>query len=104
MISSLKEDYGTITGLGATVIAIGQDTVESHRSWCDSLGGCPFPLASDPDRVVANLYGAVANHGRTGVRAIFVLDETGTIVHKIPWYQPGHVGQFLEIFQALGLR
>ena len=103
MISSLKEEYETAVGLGAAVVAISSDTVESHRSFCDSIGGCPFPLASDPNLAVAGMYGALGDDGRRAVRAILVLDENGVIIHKIPWYQPGNVGQFLEVFQALGL-
>ena len=103
MLSALKQEYDTIAGLGADVMGVSGDSVDSHRSFCGSLGGCPFPVASDPDSSVARLYGAVADDGRTRRRAVFVLDESGTMIHKIPWYQPGNVGQFMEIFQALGL-
>jgi len=103
MVSSLKEEYGTITDLGADVIGISADTVASHHSFCKSLGECPFPLASDPTLEVTRMYDAAGDDGRRGVRAIYVLDRDGAIIHKIPWYQPGHVGQFLEIFQTLGL-
>ena len=102
MLSSLKGEYGTITELSADVIAIGPGTVESHARFCESMGGCPFPLASDPDAKVARAYGAVDDDGERR-RAVYVLDADRVIVHKIPWYQPGNVGQFMEVFQALGL-
>ena len=101
MLSSLKEEYETILGLGANVLGVSGDTVESHTSFCESLGGCPFPLASDPDLKVAKMYEATGDDG--GIRSVYVLDAGGTIVHKIPWYQPGNVGQFMEIFRSLGL-
>ena len=47
------------------------------------------------------MYKAVGDDG--GIRSVYVLDAGGTIVHKIPWYQPGNVGQFMEIFRSLGL-
>ena len=103
MVSSFKEEYETIADLGADVIAISPDTVDSHASFCESLGGCPFPLASDRDLAVARMYGAVEPDGQHPVRAVFVLDERGTVSHRIPWYQPGNVGQLLELFHALGL-
>ena len=103
MISSLKEEYATIVELGADVIGINADTMESHGAFCESMGGCPFPLASDPSLEVATLYGAMGDDGRRGRRSVYVLDAMGTIIHKIPWYQPGNVGQFMEIFQFLGL-
>ena len=99
----MKEEYGTIQELGADIVAISADSVTSHESFCQSLGGCPFPLASDPDLKVASLYGAVEDGGQRGRRSIFVLDGSGVIVYKVPWYQPGNVGQFLGIFQSLGL-
>jgi len=103
MLSSLSEEYDTILELGAEALCISADSVESHQSFCDSIGGCKFPLASDPDREVARKYEAVDESGNAGIRAVYVLDSDATILHKIPWYQPGNVGQFMEIFQALGL-
>ena len=102
MLSSLKGEYGTITELCADIIAIGPGTVESHARFCESMGGCPFPLASDLDAKVARAYDAVVADGERR-RAVYVLDADRVIVHKIPWYQPGNVGQFMEVFQALGL-
>ena len=103
MLSSLKEEYATLQELGAEVIAVGVDTLDSHAAFEESMGGCPFPLASDPDLQVASLYDAADETGRRAVRAVYVMDETRTVLHKIPWYQPGNIGQFMEIFRALGL-
>ena len=103
MLSSFKGEYETILDLGADVVAVGRGDVESHRSFAEALGGCPFPIASDPDLAVARAYEAVEEDGRTGRRAVYVIDENGTIAHRVPWYQPGNVAQFMGIFQALGL-
>ena len=103
MLSSLKEEYATIEQLGAAVIAISQGSVEDHVAFCLSLGGCPFPVAADEGLEVARAYDAVALDGEQPVRAAYVLDEDGSIIHKIPFYQPGNVSQFLELFQAIGL-
>ena len=103
MVSSLSEEYDTIRELGADVLCISADSVESHQSFQEGIGGCQFPLVSDPDREVARAYEAVDDSGNTGIRSVYVLDSDGTVLHRIPWYQPGNVGQFMEIFQALGL-
>ena len=103
MISSLKEEYETIEALGATVIALSADSVESHILFCESLGGCPFPLASDTDLAVPKAYDAIAEDGRSPIRSLYVVDQTLTVILRIPWYQPGNVGQFMEIFRALGM-
>ena len=103
MLSYLKEEYSTLKELGADVIAIGVDTLDSHAAFDESMGRWPFPLASDLDLKVASLYDTVDETGQRAVRAIYVLDESRTILHRIPWYQPGNTGQFMEIFQSLGL-
>ena len=103
MLSALQGEYDTIRHLGAEVIAISADSLDSHTAFGESLGGCPFPLAADPALKVAAAYGALSDDGKGMVRAVFVIDKCGRIAHSIPWYQPGNTAQFFEIFQALGL-
>ena len=103
MLSALQGEYDTVRDLGAEVIAVGADSVESHDGFSKSLGGCPFPLASDANLKVAADYGVLADDGKGMVRAVFVVDKGGRIIHSIPWFQPGSTAQFFEIFQALGL-
>ena len=102
-LSVLKEEYHTLQELGAQVIGISADSLDSHQGFCDKQGGFPFPLASDPELGVTRAYYVLSEDGRRSRRAVFVIDEHGTIIHKIPWYQPGNVSQFMEVFQALGL-
>ncbi len=103
MLSALQGEYDTIRELDAEVIAISADSLDSHDAFSASLGGCPFPLASDVDLKVASEYGVLADDGKGTVRAVFVVDKDGRIIHSIPWFQPGSTAQFFEIFQALGL-
>ncbi|MYE53751.1 MAG: redoxin domain-containing protein [Chloroflexi bacterium] len=103
MLSVLQGEYDTIRELDAEVIAIGADSLDSHEAFSESLGGCPFPIASDSGLSVATTYGALADDGKGMVRAVFVVDKGGRIAHSIPWFQPGSTAQFFEIFQALGL-
>ena len=98
----MKGEYETIREAGAQVVAVSADDLASHERFCQELGGCPFPLVSDPELVAARLYGVVGEDGRRSNRAIFVIDQGGALLHQIPWYQPGNIGQFLEIFEALG--
>ena len=103
MLSALQGEYDTIRELDAEVIAISADSVESHSAFSDSLGGCPFPIASDTDLTAATAYGALSDDGKGMARAVFVVDKGERIIHSIPWFQPGNTGQFFDIFQALGL-
>jgi len=98
----LKGEYGIIREAGAEVVAVSADSLESHQQFCRVLGGCSFPLVSDLDLKVARLYGVVGEEGRRSHRAVFIIDRGGILLHQIPWFQPGNIGQFMEIFQALG--
>ena len=98
----MKGEFETIREAGAQVVAVSADDLASHERFCQQLGGCPFPLVSDPELVAARLYGVLGEDGRRSHRAIFVIDRGGAILHQISWFQPGNIGQFLEIFEVLG--
>lgn len=102
-LRQLIAEYETIRAAGAEVVAVSADDLESHRAFCQALGGCPFPLVSDPKLTAARLYGVVDEDGKRSRRAVFVIDRGGRLLHKIPWYQPESTAQFLEIFKALGV-
>ena len=51
----MKGEHNTLRELGAQVLGISVDSVESHQRFCEQIGGCPFPLASDADLTVARL-------------------------------------------------
>jgi thioredoxin-dependent peroxiredoxin len=53
--------------------------VESHASYARKLG-LPFPLLSDPDRVLASAYHAVKPDGRGIQRTVYGIRSDGTIV------------------------
>ncbi len=103
MLSALRGEYDTVRDLDAEIIAISADSLESHDGFSESLGGCPFPLASDMNLQVAASYGALSDDGKGAVRAVFVVGGDLRIMHSIHWFQPGNTAQFFEIFQALGL-
>ena len=101
-VATLKEDYDLIRDLGAEVVAVSADSLDSHETFARRLGGFPFPLASDSDLLAARLYDVLDETGKRSRRAVFVIDRGGTILHAIGWYQPGNVNQYEEVFRALG--
>ena len=102
-LASFKEEYPTIQELGAEVVAVSVDSLDSHQAFCDRVGGYPFPLVSDTEREVAKAYGVLSDDGKRSRRAVFVIDQQGVVAHSIPWYQPSNPLQLLEVFKALGL-
>lgn len=101
-VSVLKEDYDLLRQLGAEVVAVSADGLESHREFARRLGGLPFPLVSDEGLTAARAYGVVDKSGRRSRRAVFVIDKGGAILQVVPWFQPGNPSQYEAIFRALG--
>ncbi len=101
-VSVLKEDYELVQQLGAEVVAVSADSLESHREFSQRLGGLPFPLASDERLEAATAYGVLDETGKRSRRAVFVIERGGRIAYVVPWFQPGNPSQYEAIFGALG--
>lgn len=102
-VAMLRDDYEIIQDLGARVVAVSADTLESHVDFSARMGGLPFPLASDIALEAAQAYGVMDDSGKRSRRAVFVIDRGGRILHMEPWFQSGNPKQFEAIFRALGL-
>jgi len=102
-ISMLKDDYDVVRELGAEVIAVSADNMESHRTFAERLSGVPFPLASDERLEAAKAYDVVDDSGKRSNRALFVIDRGGKLLHVERWFQPGNPGQYEAVYRALGL-
>jgi len=102
-ISMLKDDYEVLRDLGAEVVAVSADSIDSHRMFAERLAGVPFALASDEKLEAARAFDVVDDSGKRSRRAVFVLEQGGRIAHVERWFQPGNPGQYEAIFRALGL-
>ena len=103
-VAALKDAYETLRELGADVIAVSADSVESHRAFAERLGGVPFPLAADLDLSAARAYDVVAEDDpRRSRRALFVIEQDGTIACAANPFNPNSLSQLEEAFRALGL-
>src|SRR2546425_11445608 len=76
-ISMFKDDYEVVRELGADVIGISADSVDSHRTFYERLGGLPFPLASDVKLEAAKAFDVVDDTGKRSRRAVFVIEQGG---------------------------
>ncbi|WP_298209469.1 peroxiredoxin [Ferrimicrobium sp.] len=68
------------TELGAVMLGISPQSLDSHESFKDRLG-IRFPLLSDRERVVAKAYGVLGPLGFYR-RSVFVLDRELRIVYR----------------------
>jgi peroxiredoxin Q/BCP len=77
---SFRDSYEDFTDLGAVVIGVSGDSVESHKKFIDDYL-LPFTLLSDQDGRVRRLYGATKGFGLLPGRYTLVIDIGGIVRH-----------------------
>lgn len=100
-LAPFVNDHAGLAALGAEVVAISSDCLESHAEFARRLG-TPFPLASDPDLAVARAFGVADEDSRRAKRAVFVVDRDGRLLHANPDYNPGTTADYERVITALG--
>ncbi len=91
---------------GYRVVGVSRDNIEKLQRFAER-DGLTFPLLSDPEHVVHELYGAWGeknSYGRTVVgvlRSTFVIDADGTITHT--FYNTKATGHVSMLRKRLGL-
>jgi peroxiredoxin Q/BCP len=76
---SYRDQGERLDGLGADVLGISPQSVDSHERFTREKS-LNVPLLADEDKEVARAYGVLA--GPMVRRAIFVIDEEGVIRHR----------------------
>ncbi|HEX3735425.1 MAG TPA: peroxiredoxin [Solirubrobacterales bacterium] len=76
---SYRDQSDKLDGLGADVLGISPQSVDSHERFVEEKR-LNVPLLADEDKQVARAYGVLA--GPMVRRAIFILDEEGTVRHR----------------------
>ena len=77
---SYAERAEDMSSLGATVVGISAQDVDSHMKFVNE-NGIPVPLLTDPDKKVAKSYGASVPVVGTR-RAVFIVDAEGKLAYK----------------------
>ena len=75
---TFRDSFELFTDLGAEVIGVSADTVESHKAFTEHHG-LPFTLLSDVDNAVRKLYGATSTLGLIPGRVTFIIDKEGVV-------------------------
>jgi len=96
---SFRDINDEIRKLGAEVIGISKDSVDSHNKFI-SKHQLNFLLLSDPDSKVIKEFGAYGNRGVFGfgtLRKTYIIDKTGKIVKIFEKIKPEeHAQKVLE--------
>jgi peroxiredoxin Q/BCP len=86
---SFRDGLNAVSKLGAVVLGVSADSVESHKKFKEKYQ-LNFPLLADTDRTIVEDYETwkeKMNYGKTymGIeRTTYIIDETGKISHIFP--------------------
>lgn len=97
-----RDRYEVFTSLGAEVLGISSDSLESHKSFA-THHGLPFILLSDEDNKVRELYGVSSTMGIIPGRVTYIIDKKGVVRHIFSsQFQPEkHIEEALKILKEL---
>jgi thioredoxin-dependent peroxiredoxin len=96
------ESYEALRSLGAEVLGVSSDTVESHARFAAQCN-VGFPMLSDGDGKVRDAYGAKGPFGVIPGRTTFVIDREGIIrrVFSSQVRPRQHVAEAIEALKTL---
>lgn len=80
-LCSVRDRWEDYVATGAEVVGISTDSVESHRKFAEHHS-LPLRLLSDPDRKVAEMFGAKSWLPGRSARAVVVIDSEGRVRHN----------------------
>lgn len=97
-----QDSLAQLNGHNVTVLGISPDSPEKLQNFADKYS-LTFPLLSDPEHHIMNMYGAFGekkNYGKIVqgvIRSTFVIDESGTIeLAKYNVRATGHVARIIK--------
>lgn len=73
-VTGFSKMAGAFRAEGAEVLGASVDTIETHRSWIDELGGVDYPLLSDDGKKTSRDYGVLVEKEGVSARATFILN------------------------------
>jgi thioredoxin-dependent peroxiredoxin len=78
---SYRDRAEDFSKLGATVVGVSSQSLDSHQAF-SAKHGLNVPLLADEDRSVAKLYSATMPGLGSTARSVIVIDEQGVVRHR----------------------
>jgi alkyl hydroperoxide reductase subunit AhpC len=78
--SKLAKDFAA---QGAEILGVSVDSLDSHRSWADELGGIDYPLLSDEEKTLSRAYGVLDEREGVPLRATFIINPNGEVSYLV---------------------
>jgi peroxiredoxin Q/BCP len=97
-----RDRYDVFTNLGAEVIGVSAQSIESHKSFA-THHGLPFLLLSDEKNEVRKLYGVSATMGIIPGRVTFIIDKKSVVRHifSSQFQLEKHIKEALKVLEKL---
>lgn len=101
-VCHFRDNYEDFTDLGALVIGVSSDSVESHKQFLEAYL-LPFTLLSDEEGNVRKQYGATKAFGLLPGRYTFIIDKMGIIryIFTSETNMKKHIDEALKILRQL---
>ena len=82
-LNAYTDDIDQFLALGAQLLAVSPEDLDSHEGFAAHQGGFAFPLLADVDKALARAYGVLGPIGYYR-RCVFVIDAGGVLryVHR----------------------
>ena len=102
---SFRDSYAKFGELGAEVVGISSDSVESHGEFASDCN-LPFKILSDADGAVRKRYGVQSSMGFLPGRVTYVIDQGGTVrqIFSSQLHVARHAQEALESLRTIGGR
>lgn len=97
---TMRDNFGLLSDLGATVFGISGDYVYSHREWAKHHN-LQFGLLSDHDHEVAKMYSSYNEQTGMDVRTVYVIDKKGSVAYIDLAYKAREPASFDKLKAAL---
>ena len=99
-----RDNFKSLSGSGVVVLGTSPNSVNSHKKFRENQG-LNFTLLSDPDKKIAEKYGAFGEKKMYGkvtkgiIRSTFLINESGKIEKK--WNNVKAKGHVEKVIEAL---
>lgn len=101
-LNAFTQEFATLQSGGIRVAAINTNGLGSHEKF-QERDHYPFPLVSDFYGDVIRAYGMWDADERKSLRGAIGLDPGLRVSYVLPYFNPGNVNAFVEVFEGLGL-
>ena len=82
-VTGFSEHASTFAAESALILGASVDSIDSHRSWAEELGGLEYPLLSDENKILSRLYGVLDEQESVALRATFIINPAGVISYQV---------------------